>query len=134
MNTETIETLAALREASKQFDWAKQTGPAQNELIRAIHLAVVHGQQLERRQDMDNPVRFTVAGKAGRFPFDMLRHDHAWPASSDDAINLAWDGHAKGVNITIELVAQARRAITPARWASFGWTVTHIAGQEVTHG
>lgn len=132
MTTETIEILTALADASKNFDWAKQTGKTQNDLIRAIHLAVVHGGDLKRSLRNDSPVRFKVAGRGGTFPFDQLRHDHAWPATSDDAALLTYV--PGGGNVAIELVAQSRRAITPARWASFGWTVVEIDGEEVAHG
>jgi hypothetical protein len=129
MNTETIETITALAEASKSFDWAKQTGPAQNELIRAIHLVVVHGKELERRQRLDSPTRFVVKGR-GVFPADMLRHDHCWPVDGD--INRVTDPTVKlgdRKDVTVTLCAQARRCITPARWASFGWVVTEIDGE-----
>lgn len=126
MNTDTIEALATLAEASKSFDWAKQTGPAQNELIRAIHLAVVHGKELERRQRLDSPTRFTVRGRGG-FPMDMMRHDHCWPVDGEYMHIARSDGTKDEYSVT--LCAQARRHITPARWASFGWTVTEIDGQ-----
>lgn len=78
----------------------------------------------------DQPCRFTVRGR-GIFPADMLRHDHCWPV--DGAINAisdhTYNNRQHGVSIT--LCAQSARRITPARWASFGWTVIDIAGQEV---
>jgi hypothetical protein len=57
---------------------------------------------------------YTVTGR-GSFPFDMLRHDGAWPA----------DGHAD-INGTdrrsVELLSY--RAPNVERWRSFLWTVT----------
>lgn len=71
-------------------------------------------------------IRFTVEG-TGTFPFDMLRYDAAWPASSEDAIALDhenWRSHPKaGDRYSVKLLSHGP-AITPDRWRSFGWTVT----------
>lgn len=82
----------------------------------------------------DQPCRFTVKGR-GLFPADQLRHDHCWPVDGD--INRVTDptvrlGDRK--DVTVVLCAQSRRHITPARWASFGWIVTEIDGEEVIRG
>jgi hypothetical protein len=68
-------------------------------------------------------IEFTVLG-TGEFPYDMLRHDRAWPATEADA---------KLLNDTTWMTGQSlpERAIklrglvgpTAARWRSFGWTV-----------
>ena len=77
---------------------------------------------------LDQPSRFVVKG-ASVFPIDMLRHDHCWPVGGDfNRINFKPLGAGEA---TIELCAQFARCITPLRWASFGWTVTEIGGQEV---
>lgn len=55
-----------------------------------------------------------VTGR-GPFPVDMLRHDMAWPATSEDAIKLLDIGPR-----TITLCGLNQ---TPARWSSFGWKV-----------
>ena len=69
-------------------------------------------------RNFDKPFAFTVTGK-GRFPIDMLRHDMAHPA--DAVASEAITG--TGVR-DVELVAMKRRYITPARWASFGWSIS----------
>ena len=77
---------------------------------------------------LDQPSRFVVKGSSV-FPIDMLRHDHCWPVGGDfNRINFKPLGAGEA---TIELCAQFARCITPLRWASFGWTVTEIGGQEV---
>lgn len=82
----------------------------------------------ERKAYYEEPTRFTVNGK-GTFPADMLRHDHCYPVDGD--INCITDRRLSGgQGVSVVLVAPTRGHITPRRWASFGWIVTDIAGQE----
>ena len=87
--------------------------------------------EARRRAYYEEPVRFTVKGRCGTFPFDMLRHDRCYPATSDDAANLTYVFGGGSGRLAIELVAPKRSCITPGRWASFGWTVTDIGGEEL---
>lgn len=80
-------------------------------------------------------MRFTVKGK-GHFPFDMLRYDACYPASSEDAMKLAFDrsGYAslKESERSVELRSEGRNRHwepTDARWRSFMWVVTHVDGK-----
>jgi hypothetical protein len=59
---------------------------------------------------------FYVRGR-GDFPFDMLRYDCCYPASTDDALKLG----ETFIWRTICLAA-THGTFTPARWASFGWS------------
>lgn len=82
-----------------------------------------------RFSTLDQPCRFIVKGR-GVFPADQLRHDRCWPVDGD--INAVTNCLlALGSPYEVVLCAQSRRAITPARWASFGWTITEIDGEEV---
>lgn len=70
---------------------------------------------------------FIVEG-TGMFPHDMLRYDRCWPASSNDAANLAWDeGEMPLERRQIELEFQHMNHFdqrpTAARWLRFGWRV-----------
>lgn len=58
---------------------------------------------------------YTVAGM-GKFPFDMLRYDQAWPASESESYALA-ERTKRSIKI------QGMRRPTTKRWQSFGWTV-----------
>lgn len=60
-------------------------------------------------------VQITVEG-SGTFPLDMLRYDCAYPKTSDDVSAMRGNGKRQVILIA--------RAMTPARWASFGWRVT----------
>lgn len=72
--------------------------------------------------------RFTVEGRM-RFPVDMLRYDACYPANNESvtAITDSLDSLRRRENITatykVDLVSQVH-GCEPARWASFGWTVT----------
>jgi len=70
--------------------------------------------------------RFTVAGD-GTFPFDMLRYDSCFPASSTDAASIPRKdfGSAGGMR-EVTLVSHSRHRPTTARWNSFGWGVINI--------
>ena len=68
--------------------------------------------------------RYTVKGQ-GTFPFDMLRYDCAYPASSEAAAGLypsIFDGADNRHNV---LSVELRSYFPPTvgRWQSFGWTV-----------
>ena len=74
-----------------------------------------------RRVDL---VGFTVTGSGG-FPMDMLRRDEAWPSTTDDALRaeLAVRTTFGRPPVSIRLIGLG---LTPERWQSFGWTVSHI--------
>jgi len=70
---------------------------------------------------------FVVKGR-GDIPFDMLRYDYCYPATSEDAVNLAssWCSDRPLDTRTITLnrtVFGAKVMPTTARWKSFGWVV-----------
>jgi hypothetical protein len=72
-------------------------------------------------------VQFTVTGR-GPFPNDMLRHDCCFPADTTSAWHMAdCAGTREFVEIHLRAMTRAlsaedaRRRITAARWASFGW-------------
>lgn len=77
---------------------------------------------------------FTVAG-SGDFPIDMLRYDRCWPASSDDAGNIAGGAYSepRGQR-TVTLACQPgdnwRSMPTHGRWSSFGWTTGGLRESE----
>ena len=67
---------------------------------------------------------FKVRG-AWPFPFDMLRYDHCYPATSFDANiieNMQFETTSMGV-VQIELRTRSEFGPTPARWKSFTWEV-----------
>ena len=65
-------------------------------------------------------VRFKVDG-IGDFPFDMLRYDACYPATSEDASRLS--ERPSGL-YRIGLIAHTSLgAPTVGRWNSFGWRV-----------
>lgn len=65
---------------------------------------------------------YVVTG-SGAFPFDMLRYDHCWPATGEDAGRLD--------TMFGDRESRQRRSIkmwsynepTTDRWSSFGWSV-----------
>jgi hypothetical protein len=74
------------------------------------------------------------------FPLDMLRHDHAFPCSSEDAKRV----HEQIENPTaynmkrpnwadreIKLAVEAGQEVTVARWNSFGWSVDVVQVGEI---
>lgn len=76
--------------------------------------------------------RYTVRG-IGSFPHDMLRRDHARPATPEDQrlIHIADQLHREPLEIMLEM--RGRRPTTTEgvhpnieRWESFGWTVTQV--------
>jgi len=67
-----------------------------------------------------------TATGTGAFPLDMLRYDHAWPASSDDAAAIAatFRPGFKAHPVTIRITNNGPNhhgEWNPQRWASFGW-------------
>jgi hypothetical protein len=73
---------------------------------------------------------FIVEGD-GRFPFDMLRYDHCWPADETDSTKIGipfFDATRR----TVTLKTYSPNAPSNTRWEShFGWTVTHVHGVQV---
>jgi hypothetical protein len=71
-------------------------------------------------------ITFTVEGQYP-FPIDMLRYDSAYPATSDDAVQIsaALRGLRRGdEKRTRTVTLRSFRQPTAARWESFGWKVT----------
>ncbi len=66
---------------------------------------------------------YAVIGK-GTFPFDMLRHDGAYPADTTSALNIGRQGLRE-----VRLFSHGREGWLPtfARWQSFGWCVKSTA-------
>lgn len=69
---------------------------------------------------------YKVRGVGG-FPIDMLRYDHAIPATEQDSVQIS---ASLGTHFMGEPARTARIVSlisdfppTPARWASFGWQV-----------
>lgn len=68
---------------------------------------------------------YTVSGR-GELPYDMLRHDCCWPASSSDAMRCSMrvmvdDEGVATPTRTIALMSYSSPCVE--RWKSFGWTV-----------
>jgi len=79
-------------------------------------------------------IRYTVTGK-GIFPTDMLRHDCAFPADTTSGFMLL-SRDPRTVTLRASVLAGNKdlavtRAITAARWASFGWSVSDIHVDEI---
>jgi len=76
-------------------------------------------------------IQYRVCGNAGTFPMDMLRYDHAWPATEDDAhtIHSCLSGDTPILHrVQIVLFGLTCHA---ERWNSFGWEVREQAKVEV---
>jgi hypothetical protein len=82
-------------------------------------------QELERRDRPKARYQYYVTGRS-RFPFDMLRHDSAWPATGYDAALLEYD-EVRRSDRSIQL--RSYRAPTIDRWSSFGWSVGFAAAE-----
>lgn len=66
---------------------------------------------------------FTVTSSY-EFPWDMLRYDQCFPASTDDAMKMTQEGKR-----TIRLRCHNHLGIpTVDRWRSFGWSVLAYEG------
>lgn len=68
--------------------------------------------------------RFTVKG-AGVFPIDMLRYDSCHPADSQAVSALISQSREVYLVDLIQAHQYKAPGLTPARWASFGWQITH---------
>ncbi len=66
-------------------------------------------------------MKFTVEGR-GRFPYDMLRYDRCFPASSADS-SMIDPGWGKELIREVTLRTDQGKHFQPAakRWESFGW-------------
>jgi hypothetical protein len=58
----------------------------------------------------------------------MLRHDQAWPWSTDDVLKLANVDLARPGTPESTITLLSNMPPTPARWATFGWRVTMLNG------
>lgn len=75
---------------------------------------------------MPKQITFTVQGR-GVFPFDMLRYDHCWPDTSEDAVCMGHYTEPRKVNLRCHYSnGAAVQSPTKARWASFGWQVETV--------
>lgn len=69
--------------------------------------------------------RFIVEG-SGAFPFDMLRYDHAWPATeAEDSWRLDRE-LCEGAMRRVTLLTDSPIAPTYGRWESFTWRVRFV--------
>lgn len=66
---------------------------------------------------MARQFEFKVVGR-GDFPYDMLRHDSAWPATPEDASKLATSNVRRVVHL---YSVQPLGTPSVGRWDSFGW-------------
>jgi hypothetical protein len=62
---------------------------------------------------------YFVSGR-GRFPYDMLRHDRAWPATGEDAAKISSPELRVG-RYTVKVNSYQEPRI--GRWESHGWRV-----------
>lgn len=62
--------------------------------------------------------QYYVSGR-GIFPYDMLRFDSAWPATTDDA-HLMFAEHSPGIR---SVQIRSYKEPTIERWSSFLWSV-----------
>lgn len=60
----------------------------------------------------------------GVFPFDMLRYDSAWPATSEDAAKLEWSFSSRYEDRHRSIKLRSYREPTGARWSSFLWSIS----------
>lgn len=73
---------------------------------------------------------FVVTGKSN-FPLDMLRYDHCWPDTSEDAVKIGTDdpaiwAHPDSGVMAVFLsrhVSSPKDLPTEGRWNSFGWKI-----------
>jgi len=69
---------------------------------------------------------YVVRG-TGYFPFDMLRHDKAWPKSEIEIASInPYGGQARQVKLI------GLREPTEARWQSFGWKIVEFDRTSIT--
>lgn len=82
------------------------------------------------------PNKLTTFVVEGQYPFpvDMLRYDACYPATSEDAVQLAESMNFIRRNVlatqdlekrtrTVKLTTQLQNRPTTGRWESFGWKV-----------
>jgi hypothetical protein len=77
--------------------------------------------------------KFVVEGK-GVFPVDMLRYDHAYPASTDSAGYIVHKKYSDDDDDSDKTLVEVKRKVeliapdepTEARWTSFGWRVSDV--------
>lgn len=65
----------------------------------------------------------------GSFPYDMLRYDAAWPATTDDASKIERYTLGDGKHRSIKLYSY--KPPTIERWSSFVWSVGFAAARAV---
>lgn len=74
-------------------------------------------------------IKYRVAplSNLGRFPFDMLRYDGAFPSTQTDSAAIESSTFpGSGELRPVELIATFNGSPNDARWRSFGWHVTHV--------
>ena len=76
-------------------------------------------------------IEYRVTGAAGQFPLDMLRYDHAWPATEDDAhtIHSCLSGDTPILH-RVQILLYGHTCHID-RWNSFGWRVMGSRQMEV---
>jgi hypothetical protein len=74
---------------------------------------------------------YVVEG-TGQFPWDMLRHDRAWPKSSTEIVNLAPHHRSSFLNDKRQVRLMGINEPMEARWRSFGWTVIEFDRTSLT--
>lgn len=74
---------------------------------------------------------YTVTG-SNRFPLDMLRYDHAWPATQGDVTDINLSGNVRSGPDDRAIRIHSNKAPTVERWASFGWRVDALHSQKVS--
>ena len=69
----------------------------------------------------------------GRFPIDMLRYDHAYPATESDSSRIELhEAHKEPTEIQVCAVTQTKVAPwTIGRWRSFGARIEHQTTQRL---
>lgn len=82
--------------------------------------------------------RFTVEGR-GKFPLDMLRYDHCWPADQDSVQSIHFSlertqKRADGPRAIVLLRDVFDKGAEPQveRWLSFSWRVTSVLSAKAT--
>lgn len=79
------------------------------------------------RKDSKTRRYFLVQG-SGAFFFDMLRYDACWPAEESESSKLYGDHLAPFRQI---IMATDNHHLTPLRWASRGWSMSHTAYSDI---
>lgn len=74
---------------------------------------------------------YAVVSGSGTFPFDMLRHDRAFPSRETESSKLDWNPMNRTGFFRAVVVARYKGSPgswTPERWRSFGWRFEKPAG------